>query len=297
MAPYVWMLISATAFACMSELAHALNARCHWMIIALARTSLALVFTFTWAKFHKVDLVFWRPLTLWMRSLAGSVSLLCTFFAFHNLPASDVIAITNMFPIWVAVLSWPLLGVRPSPVVWVSVIAAVAGAWLVNQRPDDAVVGEMWKLGAATATVSSVLSAGVVIGLNLLHRIPSQAIVVHFSAVATVFCLAAMPLGSVTADDFRKLDATTIGLLLAMGLSATVGQLFLTKAFAAGDASKVAVVALSQVVMCFLFEIGVMGRSFQSTSVWGMILIVVPTAWMLLRREATRTAAPPLDVE
>ena len=40
-----------------------------------------------------------------------------------------------------------------------------------------------------------------------------------------------------------------------LGLSASVGQIFLTKAFAAGPASSVAVVALSQVVFCYVFEL------------------------------------------
>src|SRR5262245_34488798 len=113
MLPYLWMLVSAAAFACMSELAHALSDRCHWMITALARTGLVLVFTSILAAAHRTPLVFWRPRTLWVRSLTGSVSLLCTFYAFKCLPASDVIAVTNMFPVWVAVLSWPILGERP----------------------------------------------------------------------------------------------------------------------------------------------------------------------------------------
>ncbi len=288
MLPYLWMLISAASFACMSELAHALGTRCHWLIAALARTSLVLVFTVVLAYARGIKLVFWRPRTLWFRSLTGSVSLLCTFFAFHQLPASDVIAITNMFPIWVAVLSWPLLGEAPGGAVWTAVVSSVVGAWLINQPNLSGATGAEARLGAATATVSSLLSALVVIGLNRLHRVPSQAIVVHFSAVATVFCLASAPFVELSLDDFRSLEADAIGLLFALGASATVGQLFLTKAFAAGQASKVSVVALSQVAMCLAFEIGISQRRFQWLALLGMILIIGPTAWMLWRRDASR---------
>jgi drug/metabolite transporter (DMT)-like permease len=119
--------------------------------------------------------------------------------------------------------------------------------------------------------------------------LPSQAIVVHFSGVATVFCLTAMfsPAVKLTPADFR-LGAQTIAELLALGLSATVGQIFMTKAFAAGSAAKVAVVALSQVAMCLAFEIGFLDRRFQWLSILGMMLIVGPTAWMLWRRDASR---------
>jgi drug/metabolite transporter (DMT)-like permease len=324
MTPYWWMLISAAAFACMSELAADLKHECHWIITALARTALAFVFTGGLALARKVPLYFWRPRTLWFRSLTGSVSLLCTFYAFKLLPASDVIALTNMFPIWVAVFSWPLLGERPSPIVWIAVLASVSGTWLINMQnlgtPVAGVpvsfgsggVAGAWFLhqpslrdltagaatsakhwGVVTATVSSVLSALVVIGLNKLHRLPSQAIVVHFSGVATVFCLAAILAAAssqestISSNDFH-LGAGTIVKLLALGISATIGQIFLTKAFAAGSAAKVAVVALSQVVMCLVFELGFRLRDFHWLSILGMMLIVGPTAWMLLRRDVSR---------
>lgn len=303
------MLIGAIAFGSMSELAHAVSGHCHWLVVAFARSFLALTFTFLLARSQRTELVFWRPPTLWVRSICGSVSLLCSFYAFKHLPASDVIAITNTFPVWVAILSWPFLGERPSREVWFAVICAVAGSILINQphasadlTGADVVADEIQLgslrisqkfLGALAAAVSSVLSAVVVIGLNLLHKIPSQAIVVHFSAVATVFCLAAAPWQPDVANSLTTLAPSTLGMLGAIGLCATVGQIFFTKAFAAGTASKVAVVALSQVVFCYLFELTFLGRRFQWLSLCGMILIIGPTALMLWRRKsrAARAAA------
>lgn len=303
------MLIGAVAFASMSELAHALSDDCSWLLVAFARSSLALVFTTVIARSQKTPLVFWRPKTLWLRSICGSISLICSFYAFKHLPASDVIAITNTFPVWVAILSWPLLGERPSREVWLAVICAVLGSLLINQphlqtdlATDEQGAGQIRLgafriderfLGGIAAAISSVLSAVVVIGLNLLHKIPSQAIVVHFSLVATVFCLAAAPWQSSFAGSLAALRLPTLLLLTALGLCATIGQIFLTKAFAAGPASKVAVVALSQVVFCYLFELSFLGRAFQWLSLCGMILIIGPTALMLWRRKsrAARAAA------
>lgn len=318
MTPYLYMLIGAVAFASMSLLAHALSDDASWVLVALARSAFALLFTYVIARSQQTPLIFFRPPTLWLRSICGSVSLLCSFYAFKHLPASDVVAITNTFPVWVAILSWPILGERPSREVWFAVLCAVCGSILINQPhlaadlagdgPVDVssntahagaplVASLPWLsdrfLGGVAAGVSSVLSAVVVIGLNLLHKIPSKAIVVHFSLVATVFCLAAAPwqpefLGSVAA-----LTPPAMLLLAALGVCATIGQIFLTKAFAAGPASKVAVVALSQVVFCYLFELCFLGRAFQWLSLCGMILIIGPTALMLWRRNsrAARAAA------
>src|SRR6202007_1373505 len=77
-------------------------------------------------------LVFLRPGALWLRSCASSLSLLATFFALAQLPTSEVMTLTNTFPIWVAFLSWPLLGVRPSPGVWLAAACGVGGVVLIQ---------------------------------------------------------------------------------------------------------------------------------------------------------------------
>ena len=59
---------------------------------------------------------------------------------------------------------------------------------------------------------------------------------------------------------------------------------FLTKAFAAGPPARVSVVGLSQVEMGMGmgFDVAFWGRSFDRTTLWGILLLVVPTAWVLL---------------
>lgn len=300
MVPYVWMLISATAFAGMSEIAGLLNdGRCHWLIVALARTSLALVFTGILAAVQRTPLIFFRPRTIWIRSTAGSVSLLCSFYALGHLPPSDAIAITNMFPIWVAVLSWPILGDRPSLVVWAAVILSVVGAGIMHYEPPGDVSSSTTQLGVAAAVVSSMLSGVVVIGLNLLQGVHAQAIVVHFSFVSTLFLLAVLTQQGIGLEQFAGLEPSTFALLLGLGFAATIGQIFLTKAFAAGNASKVSVVALSQVAMCALFEFCFLDRSFQWNTILGMILVIGPTAWLMLRRDVSKlsSAAGSADVD
>ena len=74
---------------------------------------LPLTFALLLARAAGVRLVLWRPRTLWIRSLAGSFSMVCTFYALTRLPVAQVLTVTQMFPIWVALLSWPLAGEAP----------------------------------------------------------------------------------------------------------------------------------------------------------------------------------------
>src|SRR5262245_60807677 len=128
------MLCGCFSFAWMSQFAHSLKDDCDWRVVALARSSLAFVFAIGLARLSGAELVFWRPRVLWLRSCAGSMSLLCTFFALAQLRSSEVLTLTNTFPIWVAVLSWPLLQVRPSWNVWEAAGCGVLGVGLIQSE-------------------------------------------------------------------------------------------------------------------------------------------------------------------
>jgi drug/metabolite transporter (DMT)-like permease len=71
---------------------------------------------------------------------------------------------------------------------------------------------------------------------------------------------------------------------LVVGLSATVGQLFLTRAFTGGMPAKVSVAGLSQVAFAMLYEGLFEGRAFNWLTLVGIGLVLAPTAWLLLGR-------------
>jgi drug/metabolite transporter (DMT)-like permease len=123
------------------------------------------------------------------------------------------------------------------------------------------------------------------LGLHRLQDIDPRAIVVHYSAVGLLVCLVLFPwlAGETPRAGLDK--PMTVAMLLGVGLTATIGQIFLTKAFAAGPPAKVSVVGLAQVVFAFLFDRLFWGRSFEPLTILGMALVLAPTAWLMLRRD------------
>src|SRR5581483_10329917 len=116
------MLLGSFCFACMAAAAHALRSSYDWQVIALARSSIPLILSAALALLSGARLVLLRPRILWVRSIAGSLSLVCTFFALTVLPPSHVFTLASTFPIWVALLAWPLYRDPPSPQVWLCVL-------------------------------------------------------------------------------------------------------------------------------------------------------------------------------
>jgi drug/metabolite transporter (DMT)-like permease len=270
------MLAASLAFAGMGVLAHFLGGIHDWRILAVARSALPLLFTATWALLLRVRLVFWRPRILWLRSIAGSLSLLCTFYALPRLPVAAVYTLTNMFPLWLALLSWPMLGELPETSVWLSIASGLLGVYLIQQPHLEA---GNWAVLAALG--SSWFTALAMIGLHRLRGLDPRAIVVHFSAVALLMSLACLVVFERPESLYAWWDFQTCLLLLTVGLLATVGQWFLTLAFTVGTPARVSVVALSQVVFALGLDVTLLGHSFSAASLLGMVLVVAPTAWLL----------------
>ena len=290
-APYLWMLVGAFAFTVMSTLAHLVRDRFPWQAIAIGRSSVPFVLTGLSALLTGGQLVVLGPRALWLRSLAGSTSLICTFYALTRLPVADALTLTNLFPIWVALLSWPLLNQRPGAFVWGCVVSAVCGVVLIQQphSPDG-------NLATFTALVASFTSALAMIGLHRVQGVDTRAIVWHFSAVSLIFAGLAMGLLERGMPVEAQPQTWVSWLeLFGVGASATIGQVCLTKAFTLGVPSRVAVVGLSQVGFALIFELMLERRDYNKASLFGMLLVLAPTAILLLRRSESEPALPMQD--
>ncbi|HEX8142763.1 MAG TPA: DMT family transporter [Pyrinomonadaceae bacterium] len=283
---YLSMLWGAFAFALMGALGHLAGERCSWQLVALARTSLALVFSLTFAWATGVKLFFWRPATLWVRSLSGSIGILCSFYALTHLPISTALTLSNTVPVWVALLAWLLLGYRPTAQIWVAIGAAVVGVVLI-QRP-------YWAGGnlAGLAALGHALCWAIgVIGLNRLGGIDARAVVVHFAFVSTVVALAFFLSFGEDASYGILDNKILLALLMSVGLTGTIGQLGMTRAFALGHPSKVAIVGLTQIVFACLFDVIFWKHHFDAVTISGILLVIAPTAWLLLHSPLRRNAA------
>ncbi|MBI3407878.1 MAG: DMT family transporter [Planctomycetes bacterium] len=286
--PYLWMLLGTFSFACMAMLTREASQVWDWQVIAMFRAFLpmALLAVLCWRA--RIRLVFLRPWTLWMRSIAGSLSLVGTFYAFTRMPIADVLTITNMFPIWLAILSWPMLGEVPSRVVWLSALCGLAGVYLI-QGPQ---LNE-GNLIILIPLASSLFTSVAMIGLHRLRGVNTSAVVVHFSGVALVF--AAISFFAFERDrpvDTHP-DATHLLQLLGVGVAATVGQLLLTKAFTTGNPARIAVVGLMQVVFALILDAMFLANLPSLEQICGISLVLAPTAWLMLRERAAVIAEQP----
>jgi len=176
-------------------------------------------------------------------------------------------------------LSWPFLGKIPGLNVWIAAITGVVGVILIEQ-PDSAGAG----LASTAALFSSLMSGFAMIGLHRLKAIDPRSIVAHFSMVSLLTACSALFLFERVRPDAVLTDPSTLLLLAGVGLSAMLGQFLLTIAFTSGPAAQVAVVGLVQVAFGMQSDVVLWHQSFSPITLLGTLLVIGPTAWVMLRR-------------
>jgi drug/metabolite transporter (DMT)-like permease len=273
---YLWMLGSAFAFATMGALSYGLSSRCSWQIVLLSRTTVALVVSGAIAYANNVRLVLFRPHAIWVRSIAGSIGIVCTFFAFTHLPVSDATALINTTPLWVALLSWLLAPKTLTYGILAAVVCGISGIVAI-QQPHFATANAAIGLGVGSAFCVAI----AMMSLNRLGEVHPLAIVVHFSALSTLTSIGLISVSGSSVEYARLTDITTLIMLLGVGVSGTLGQIAMTCAFAIGRPTGVSVVGLSQVAFAMVFDVVVWGRVFDAFTVIGIVLVVLPVSWLV----------------
>lgn len=290
------MLIGSLFFAIMALLAESLKEQFSFPWISAIRSGVATCLAFALAFAAGSKLVFFKPFTLWIRSISGWVSMMFCFYAMTHYNVEIVLALTNSYPIWVAILSWPILGIVPNAKSWIALLVSCLGMGLIYYGSENAgdVVSTYsnphWAIPAAI--LASIMSGVALINLHRLKGIDARAIVTHFSAVATLGSLLvwlALPVPS----DLTTTDDGSVLRLLGVGIAATVGQLCLTKAFSTGQPANVSIIGLSQVVFAAIFKWFLERQVPSLLSTLGMLLVMAATIWVILGKPKIKHDAAP----
>jgi drug/metabolite transporter (DMT)-like permease len=283
------MLIGSVFFAFMALLAETLRDHFTFPWITMVRSGVATLLAMGLALAGGAKLVFLKPRTLWARSISGWLSMICGFYALTHYDAEIVLALTNMYPLWVAVLSWPMLGKLPNSRTWIALLVSCGGVWLVYASSLQNLSNRSSETYNPSLAIPAAIIAGILSGVALinLHRVKdldTRAVVAHFSGVATFLSLMVWTLVPVSAPTM-KIELGSIGLLVCIGIAATVGQLCLTKAFSSGAPARVSVVGLSQVVVAVVVKWFLEGRIPTTGSLIGMLMVLAATGWVILSND------------
>jgi drug/metabolite transporter (DMT)-like permease len=188
-----------------------------------------------------------RPGGHLIRSCCNLFTMLCFYLALKLIPLPNAICIALASPIFVTILSIPMLGEHVGIRRWSAVAIGFIGIILIAQPSAEgitlaslgalftnpAAAGQQW--GTILALFSAAAWAATQVSSRQLSTSePSHRILFYYSLVVVVVLGAAMPFYWIT-PTWR--DA---GYFLLIGLMGTAGQFCLNQAFRYGEASLVA---------------------------------------------------------
>jgi drug/metabolite transporter (DMT)-like permease len=248
-----------------------------WSEIAATRFLVGALIALGFARYRGSSLrITDRPST-WRRSLFGTLAAICTFYALASsrIALGDAATLTATAPIFVALLSGPLLGERVGRQVALAIAVGFAGI-LTVVRPSFASALPI----AAIATAGSAFYAFAMIWLRKIGPGESQeAVVCHFSVVAFLTFLAlALPV-------WRRPDWLGTLILLGAGVGGGGGQMAMTRAYALHRAAPVTAVSGLGIVLTYLLAIPVFGDRPTGWQLLGSLLVIGASLLLATSRE------------
>jgi drug/metabolite transporter (DMT)-like permease len=169
------------------------------------------------------------PGHLW-RSVCNLITMLTFYVSLQLIPLPNAVSIGLAAPIFMTMLSIPLLGEKVGPGRWVAVGAGFIGILLI-MRPE----GDVIEWGSVSALVSAVFWAFTLVSSRQLSSSESTHTILFYYALTVVIVL-----GIAMFWFWRTPPLEDALLFLAVGIAGTCGQFCLNQAFRYGEVSMLA---------------------------------------------------------
>jgi drug/metabolite transporter (DMT)-like permease len=264
------MIVAQLCFALMNVFTRLGARHVPWPEIAAARFLVGAGIAVALAYSRGVSLRVTDQRGTWRRSLYGTLAALGSFYSLASpaIGVGDAATLSATAPIFVAILSGPLLGERVGRRLWIAVAVAFVGIILLV-RPSFTIAAPV----AAVATAGAAFYALAMIWLRRLGPSEShEAVVLHFSLVALVtMLLLAIP--TWTWPDTRS------GLyLLGAGLGGGGAQIAMTRAYSMQRAMPVTALSYLGAVFTYLLALPLFAERPAPPQIAGALLVLVAVA-------------------
>jgi len=219
---------------------------------------------FAW---HRAGNDFWRTRHMWLQLLRSAMLLgatACFFGGLRYLPLAEGSAILFLAPMFIVMLSGPLLGEQPTRARWVASITGFLGV-LILLRPGSAVFHPATLLLLGAALFNAFYN---MLTRKLLYE-DVYTTLFYSALVGTVVLTAALPWGL----DQIRLTLNDGGLLLLLGLLAGLGHWFVIAAYLLAPASALTPFTYVQMIWAVGYGYVVFGQLPDRWSVLGMCVI------------------------
>ncbi len=212
---------------------------------------------------------------LMVRSVCGTVGILCNFYAVDHLVIADASMLNKLSPFFAIIFSLLFLKEKVSLMQWMLVIGAFAGSLLIikpsfsNADMFPAIIGFIGGMGAGAAYTAVRKLSGM--------GVKGTYVVFFFSGFS---CLVTLPS---LIFDYHAMTLIQLLYLILAGCSAAAAQFSITAAYFNAPAKEISVYDYSQVIFSAIIGMIVFGQMPDIFSIAGYIIICAMAVIMFIR--------------
>jgi drug/metabolite transporter (DMT)-like permease len=263
----LWMLVAALGFAIMGALVKVGAQKFSSGELVFYRSLFGLITIWLYIHARKLPLATPVMFKQMSRALVGFASLVLFFYAIAHLPLATAITLNYTSPLFLAVITPIFLHEKPKKSLFVGLIIGFIGVSLLL-KPSFSSTD--W-LAGSLGLLSGIGAAFAYMHVKQLGKVnePDWRTVFYFTLISTIGAGLWMFF-----DSFHLVAWQDIPVLLGLGVSATIAQLAMTRAYRTGSTLVVASLAYVTVVLASLFGI-VWWHEHLSLDAWLAISLII----------------------
>jgi drug/metabolite transporter (DMT)-like permease len=269
----LWMLVAALGFAIMGALVKVGATKFSSAELVFYRSAFGLIAIYIYIFAKKLPLKTPVLAKHMSRALVGFISLVLFFYAIAHLHLATAITLNYTSPLFLALFMPFLLHEKPKGILYVAVAIGFIGVVLLLKptlHSNDALAGALGLASGAGAAIAYIN----VKQLGNLNE-PDWRTVYYFTLVSTIASGVWMLFsGWFGQPEFSALSWQDVSVLTGLGVSATVAQLAMTRAYRTGHTLTVASLAYITVVLASFFGV-LFWQEQLSVSEWLAIGLII----------------------
>jgi len=216
-----------------------------------------------------------------VRAFGGAFAMTFLYLGLKFLPIADAITISFAAPIFATIFSIIFLNEKVRLIRWLAIFFGLTGVIIVL-KPGT----ELFTYYSFFPILFCIGFATISIAIKKLSKTePDYLIALYFTLVLILFGLISISMG------WKKIDIADIHYLIIIGLSGSIGNIFLTKSIREADISLVTPIKYLSLVFAIIAGWLIFNEIPSILTISGAVLIILST-FVIFKREAAKKIKP-----
>lgn len=257
------MLLATIGFTGMQAFVKELS-NFHVFEIVFFRSGVTAIFCILYLRRNHVALIGNNQSFLFLRAICGITSMTLFFITVQRMPLGASVSLKYLSPIFTAIFAVLLIKEKIKPIQWLCFLGALLGVYLLKGY-DPRIDTINLILG-----ITGALFGGLV--YVIIRKIGTSE---HPMVIVNYFMFTAAVLSGIAMIPFwRNPSLYEWLMLIGMGTFGYFGQIFMTKAFQAEAASRIAPIKYMELIYSLIIGFFIFGEAYSFLSFIGILLIL-----------------------